>query len=145
MVSGERFSDAALTMQLAVSNLLNSTIEIFPAFVVPFLWTFFGSLLVQEGERTRSFRLEVFFFSCAGAVGAYINNLSRGSLLDNLIPSLVVGIAFLAQLLGLSKATGAVPMASPKVLVAAAGVALSFAVASRYFVLLFGAKEVVNG
>ena len=138
-------SDIEIKGTLALKSWLLTLIEIVPAFFFPLLWPFLASLVVEADQRSKSIRIEIFFFACAGAVGAYVNYLSRGSLLDNLIPSMVLLVAFLAQLLGLSRSAGKIPLVDPKVLLSGAGAALSFAIASRYFLLMFGAKDVVAG
>ena len=60
--------------------------------------------------RRKAAMLEVIFFSILGVAVAHLTILSQGSILANLLPSLIVAVTFVLQLLGRASIGGKVPL-----------------------------------
>ncbi len=134
---------------IVYERLIVSMIEVLPILLAPFAYLccifvakysfmFFGWVFsVKRQNHPPTGRLEVLFFSLLGSFGAYLNYLSRDSLLENMVPSLVVLIVVSFQFYGLSKREGTVPFQNRSVLVSGIGAAVCFLISSRYINLIF--------
>lgn len=95
--------------------------------------------LVSFSESSSRLALvELSFFSVLGVLVAYLTNLSKDTVLQSLLPSLIVLLTFFFQLFGRTKADAHVPLGTKITFLSGTMTVVSFLVASRYFTLAFG-------
>ncbi len=112
---------------------------IFPIFIIPCVFALAVYLTVNFSESERDAAIEeILFFGLLGATASYVNYLSAGTFLDNIVPQLIVISTFIFQLLGLSVKAMDTPLSSRRVLIAASSGVVSFIFAARYIELAFG-------
>lgn len=134
----EKGKDILLKLQLAAEMFTLSCIEIFPIFIIPVAFSFACTRFLEvDVQKRRRVRAELLFFSSFGAIGAFINYLSNGTMLENLLPSSVVAISFILHLFGIGRESKRGPLGSDILLIGCTGAAISFIFSSRYMILLF--------
>lgn len=135
MFEGE--NSAALKLKLVAEWAVLSSIELLPVVILPLLWVLILRLAgwFMAGPRTVA-SSELFFFAVVGSVGAYLNQLSGGTVLENLVPSFIIAITFLFQLAGLSMMGKAKPLREANVFLSGTGTAVCFMFASQYLAVL---------
>lgn len=134
MFSGENALD--IKLQLAFEQSVIAFVVVFPIFLIPLLWMLVvgsvGRIFKQPKFIGKS---EMLFFGMVGSTSAYLNSLSEGSLLENVIPSFVVAITFLFQLAGLTRDGLNKPLASKSVFLSGAAAAVCFIFSTRYLTM----------
>lgn len=137
MFEGE--NSLGIKAQLVIEKSVLALVEVSPLLILPLIWV--GSICIICAIRFRikssdaKFEFsEVLFFGFIGSSAAYINELTQGSFLQNLVPSFVLAITFVFQLAGLSFSHK--PLSTSQVFLSASGTAICFVFASRYLSLM---------
>lgn len=134
MFDGEK--SLSVKLELTFEKAVLASVEMLPLFVTPIIWLvivlWYGRI---QGDNLKINKAEIIFFGFVGAVAAYINKLSSGSFLENSVPSLVIVVSVLFQVLGLANSKWTRPFVERQVLIAGTGTALCFILSSRYLVL----------
>lgn len=145
-----------LKIYIVYDRLIISIIEVLPILLAPlaylfciwvanFSFSFFSHIFfATKRSNPHTSRLEILFFSLLGSFGAYLNYLTRDSLLQNMVPSLVVLIIVSFQFYGLSNKNGMVPFRNRSVLIAGIGAAVCFLISSRYINLIFDTQTQIQ-
>lgn len=121
------------TLWVAGRGLLLSSIHVFPMFVVALAYSSMVAYMVNFSDESRRVAFfEILFFSFVGLAVAYVNFLTRGSLLEDLVPSFILAITFVFQLFGLSKGSQSVPLKTKKVFLSGVGSAVTFIFCTQY-------------
>jgi hypothetical protein len=124
---------AVSTLWIAGRGLILSAIHVTPMFLVAFIYSSVVTSIVtftEESKRIAFF--EILFFSFVGLAVAYVNFLTRGGLLQGLLPSFILAITFVFQLFGLSKGADRVPLKTKKVFLSGVGSAITFIFCTQY-------------
>jgi hypothetical protein len=125
------------TLWIAMRGLTLSAIHVIPMFLVALLYSLVVSTLVNfSDEAKRVAFFEILFFSFVGLAVAYVNFLTRGGLLEDLVPSFILAITFVFQLFGLSKGADSVPLKTKKVFLSGVGAAVTFIFCTQYLALV---------
>ena len=132
--------EAELKIYVVSRDYFIAFLEMAPVSIAPLMFALVTAACVRCFNRSawKASSLEVLFFGFAGAVAAYLNYLSVGSLLENAVPQLVVLMTIFFQLLGLSMNSASPPLYSGRVFVSGVACAVSFMLTSRYITRLFG-------
>lgn len=125
--------------ELSLFNFLLALSDLLPAifFAIAFPLVLLLFIRFDEGEKILA-PFELTFFSFIGLLVAYLTYLSKDTLLENLLPSFVVILAFFFQLFGRTKTGAEVPLGTKMTLAAGIVTVGSFVIGSRFFNLLFG-------
>ncbi|SMX32034.1 hypothetical protein [Actibacterium lipolyticum] len=124
---------------VATQHFSLALIDLTPAILFALILPIFALKLVEFGEESqRLVAFELTFFSLIGVLIAYLTYLSLDTVLENLLPSLVVLLTFFFQLFGRTKSDANIPLGTRMTLVAGSLAVASFLLCSRYFNLLFG-------
>lgn len=117
-------------------------IDLLPPLLFAILLPMFIVKMVSFTEKSQRLApFELVFFSLTGLVVAYLTNLSAETILEGLLPSFVVLLAFFFQLFGRTQAAAKVPLGSKISFSAGAMAIVSFLVSLRYFELAFGTSS----
>lgn len=125
------------TLWIVGRGLALSAIHVTPMFLVALAYSAIVSAIVtfsDEAKRVAFF--EILFFSFVGLGVAYVNFLTRGGLLQDLVPSFILAITFVFQLFGLSKGADKVPLKTKKVFLSGVGAAITFIFCTQYLALV---------
>lgn len=128
-----------LKVQLVAEDATLAFVELSPLIALPLLWLAIVRVYSWIGRHRRcaNFYPELLFFGLAGSAGAFINQKTQGTLLENMIPSLIMALTFALQLVGLTRGEKG-PLRTSGVFLAGGATAVCFVLASRYLDLLMG-------
>jgi hypothetical protein len=134
--SGE--NSPRIKLRIVIERSVLSLLEVMPILLLPilcflFVWMIFWVTKRQAAAGTFS---EILFFGFVGSVSAYLNQLSKGLMLENFVPSFIVAITFLFQLAGMTRKGMRRPLNEQRVLLAGTSAAVCFLFASRFLTLL---------
>lgn len=118
--------------QLGVNELAKAVVYFLPIFLLMGLVSAGSSLFVSRGSRQDYF-LRFLFFSALGTTVGFLTDISPGDTLKALLPSVVVILTFLFQLVGRMLPDKQAPLSEENVLFSAFLCAVFFLVGYHYF------------
>ena len=134
-------SGILLRVLIAFEKFLSAFADILPLIFFSLLLAFILSVFVKKEAREFSF-LEISFFCLLGCIIAYLTFLSSNTILENLLPSIIILLTFLFKFFIEPKNSKNIKYNKVTVYLAGASLTLSFIVSSRYFSLHMGSASV---
>jgi hypothetical protein len=120
-------------------SFLLSLSTLFPAILFCFLWPLIVYLVIFISRATSDVKLhELVFFSTVSLAIAYLTQLSVATVMEVLLPSLIILLTFLFQLFVRARGKGEVPLGTFQAYASASTAVVSFIVNSSYLRLVLG-------
>ncbi|MEP3946126.1 hypothetical protein [Ascidiaceihabitans sp.] len=133
------FDRLVIEFQLVFEKFILAFLTLLPPFLFATIVVFSVVLFGHVSRRSlRLVKYQISFFSIIGVLIAYLASLTANTIVESLLPSLIVLLTFFFQLFGRSRSGGKVPLGSRLAFISGSSTVVTFLVSSRYFSLLAG-------